>query len=66
MSGREFSMGGRARGGKGRVRFSTAIWALDMSAPDIWEPGLSGARTFFLHLFFISYVVSFCSSLRSR
>ena len=23
------------------------VWALDISAPDIWAPGLSGARTFF-------------------
>ena len=44
-----------------RCRFSAADSAADISAP-----GLSGARTFFLDLLFCSYVVSVCSSLRSR
>ena len=37
----------------GRVRFGTAVLALDISAP-----GLFGARTFFLDLLFCTYVVS--------
>ena len=32
---------------QGRARFGAAVWALDISAPDIRAPGLSGARTFF-------------------
>ena len=51
----------------GRVRFGAAVSALDISAPDISAPGLSGTRTFIFGLvFFCSYVVSVCSSLRSR
>ena len=32
----------------GSVRFGAAVWALDILAPDIWVPGLSGARLVFL------------------
>ena len=42
------------------------VSALDISAPEIWAPGLFGARTFFLDSLFCRYVVSVCSSLRSR
>ena len=38
----------------GRVRFGAAVLALNISAPDIWVPGLSGTRTFFLRFFFQS------------
>ena len=37
----------------GRVRFSTADLALDISAPDISATGLSGARTFFFRFVFL-------------
>ena len=48
---------------RGWVRFGGTVWslpfgALDISVPDIWAPGLSGVRTFFLDSFFCSYVVS--------
>ena len=46
----------------GRVRFGAAA----ISAPDTLATGLSGTRTFFLDSFFYSYVVTVCSSLRSR
>ena len=46
---------------KGRVRFGAADSALDISAPDISAPEL-----FFIDSFFSSYVISVCSSLRSR
>ena len=49
----------------GAGHFGAAAWALGISAPDIWAPGLSGARIFFLISFFCSYVLSVCSSLRS-
>ena len=50
----------------GRVCFGAADLALDISAPDISAPGLFGARIFILDSLFCSYVVSVCSSLRSR
>ena len=45
-----------------RCQFGAAVSALEILAPDISVPGLSGARTFFLDSFFCSYVVSVCSS----
>ena len=39
----------------GRRRLGTAVWALDIWAPNILAPGLSCTRFFFLASFFCSY-----------
>ena len=46
----------------GWVRFGAAVWALDISAPDIWAPGLSGARTFFWISFSVATLFRFVAS----